>query len=522
MTVAKRHVASFFVTDESTGEQYTLFSGAMIGRLYGDHQFESDPRMSGTHAKFTIAESEVFVEDVGSRNGVFINGKQIDANVPTRILPGDILQMGNHHFSVGRGPGTPIAPMSPPAKEDTRTTLLSKLKKVKSPSPPMPKTKSGPFPIHLQASQMANPADALRQREDDESEARYSGALHSLTGVLIAFFALMTMQGSDPLRISSSDLLRWGANFGPQTTGGEAWRLVAALFLQHGAPYLLGLLPALWQVGKAIGNKLSGIGILAVFIASGIIGNIAFLVVHPEIVNVGTGGSIFGLHGALLAIAFRDRQSLQIRSKVIFGLSLIIFLVSLIPSVRVWEDGIEYAIAFASGLVFTFMIVPSQPLSPLARRLRAWLLLLICAGALAGAPPYIKQIENQTEALLDIHSSLMTLTDRYDAISTRVAGAQINATEFATIIQSELIPKVRQLHNHLEQMPKFTDRRLQIVLKLNNALKYWEESWHNFAEGMPASDVGLLQRASDAERIARDNSTSAEALLKDWKYDGRE
>ncbi len=521
MSLAKKHAASFFMTDESTGEQFTLFNGVVIGRLNGDHQFPSDPRLSATHAKFSVAETEVFVEDVGSRNGVFVNGNRIEAHVPARILPGDVLQMGNHHFSVGRGAGTPIAPIAPPPKEDTRTTLLSKFKKQKPQVPTVSVTKPGPFPIHLQTTPAMSPAEALKPREENESEARYSGALHSLTGVLIAFFALMALQGTDPLHMSSTDLLRWGANFGPQTTGGEAWRLVAALFLQHGALFLLGLLPALWQVGKAIGPKLSGIGILAVFLTSGILGNIAFLIVHPEVINVGTGGAVFGLYGAWLAIAIRDRESLQMKSRIIFGLSAIIFIVSLIPSLRLWADATEYVVSCIGGLALTFLIVPSHTISPLARRIRAWLMLLATAGALAGVPQYIKPIENRTEDLLEIQVAIVTLADRYDSLSIKVAASELTSTAFSTSIQSELIPGLRTLSERLKNLPPFSDRRTEVVQKLSTAVKYWEESWHNFAEGLPASDVGLLQRASDAERIARDNTTTAEALLKNWEHDGR-
>jgi len=44
-----------------------------IGRLSGNDLVLSDPTVSGRHARIVFAEGEVFIEDLGSQNGTYLN-----------------------------------------------------------------------------------------------------------------------------------------------------------------------------------------------------------------------------------------------------------------------------------------------------------------------------------------------------------------------------------------------------------------------------------------------------------------
>ena len=51
-----------------------------------------DPLVSRRQARFTVAAQGVVVEDLGSRNGTFVNGQPLHG--PTALHPGDAVQVG--------------------------------------------------------------------------------------------------------------------------------------------------------------------------------------------------------------------------------------------------------------------------------------------------------------------------------------------------------------------------------------------------------------------------------------------
>jgi ABC transport system ATP-binding/permease protein len=65
-----------------------------IGRLSGNDLVLSDPTVSGRHARIVFAEGEVFIEDLGSQNGTYLNDD--DTPVARALLgPGDVIRLGD-------------------------------------------------------------------------------------------------------------------------------------------------------------------------------------------------------------------------------------------------------------------------------------------------------------------------------------------------------------------------------------------------------------------------------------------
>ena len=64
----------------------------MVGRNDGDIQFADDVYLSPVHAQFAMRDGQLWVRDLGSRNGTFLNGEQV--NGETTVNPGDYLQIG--------------------------------------------------------------------------------------------------------------------------------------------------------------------------------------------------------------------------------------------------------------------------------------------------------------------------------------------------------------------------------------------------------------------------------------------
>lgn len=80
----------------------------VIGRSAGCHLTIDDPLISRTHAKITVTDDQITVEDLGSRNGVRVNGRLISGAVP--IGDGTRLRVGTQEMIMRRVEDALVAP----------------------------------------------------------------------------------------------------------------------------------------------------------------------------------------------------------------------------------------------------------------------------------------------------------------------------------------------------------------------------------------------------------------------------
>jgi pSer/pThr/pTyr-binding forkhead associated (FHA) protein len=79
-----------------------------VGRIDGDFRFPSDPYLSPMHAQFSYRDGQLYIRDLGSRNGTWV---YIDA--PYRLQDGDTILVGSQIIRFRRlgypGPHPPEA-----------------------------------------------------------------------------------------------------------------------------------------------------------------------------------------------------------------------------------------------------------------------------------------------------------------------------------------------------------------------------------------------------------------------------
>jgi pSer/pThr/pTyr-binding forkhead associated (FHA) protein len=80
------------VEGAGAGRMVTLGEAVIVGRGQDAGLVLADDLVSRRHAQITPSGSGAVVEDLGSRNGTFVNGEGIHG--PTRLEPGDQLQLG--------------------------------------------------------------------------------------------------------------------------------------------------------------------------------------------------------------------------------------------------------------------------------------------------------------------------------------------------------------------------------------------------------------------------------------------
>jgi len=91
------HRATLVVVDgPSSGAEYEIRENGMtVGRGPGVDITVPDKSMSKCHAAFEPAERGVRVRDMGSTNGIAVNGSRVDA---ADLKHGDRVEIGSHVF----------------------------------------------------------------------------------------------------------------------------------------------------------------------------------------------------------------------------------------------------------------------------------------------------------------------------------------------------------------------------------------------------------------------------------------
>ena len=93
---------------DAQGNTVTLRPGVnTVGRLNADVLLP-DPSVSRSHARFTVENGVVALEDVGSTNGTFVNGQKLTSQTPVTLSNGAEITFGGMKLTL-RLPGAPVA-----------------------------------------------------------------------------------------------------------------------------------------------------------------------------------------------------------------------------------------------------------------------------------------------------------------------------------------------------------------------------------------------------------------------------
>ena len=82
------------------GQTFDLTDEITVGRAPGCGVHVEDAYTSNLHARVYRRDGAVWVEDLGSTNGTWVNAEKIDG--PTRLGRGDLLQVGGTVFEMAR------------------------------------------------------------------------------------------------------------------------------------------------------------------------------------------------------------------------------------------------------------------------------------------------------------------------------------------------------------------------------------------------------------------------------------
>lgn len=273
----------------------------------------------------------------------------------------------------------------------------------------------------------------------------------ALLALNVIVFGIMIAAGVSVLGGRPDDYLKFGANFGPLTSGGEWWRLVTCTFVHAGILHLLFNMWALWDSGHLTERLFGNAWFMAIYLFAGVSGSLASMLWRHEAVSVGASGAIFGVFGALLAYTIRQRGSIPSSMMNRLRISTSIFVTySLFYGFA--ASGIDNA-AHLGGLAAGFVmgLIVARPLEAGARAAgqtkRIVLAVLVAAIVLPGAALYAPDTSRVYSQALALQKSIdafaadeRKLSARFEQIVKRARDSKLEDKSALKDLRENLLP----------------------------------------------------------------------------------
>jgi rhomboid protease GluP len=126
----------------------------------------------------------------------------------------------------------------------------------------------------------------------------------ALVGLNALVFAAMVLSGVSAAAPTTTQLLRWGADFGPLSLTTQPWRILTSNYVHIGIIHIALNMWCLWNLGYLAERIFDPWTYLLTYTACGLAGSLASLWLHPLAVGAGASGAIFGMAGALIAALY--------------------------------------------------------------------------------------------------------------------------------------------------------------------------------------------------------------------------
>lgn len=200
---------------------------------------------------------------------------------------------------------------------------------------------------------------------------RSSPATYLLVGINCAVFVWMLLHGVSIESPTAQQLLYFGANNTVLVLSGQWYRLLTATFVHIGIIHLGTNMWCLWNLGL-LGEPLLGpYGLVAVYLITGIAGNLLSLgfnvMIGQDSIGAGASGAVFGIAGILIVLLSNKRlpipwpelQRLR-RSVIQFAvLNLVIGGATIFMNV-IRIDNSAHIGGFLSGLALGVPLIPKM------------------------------------------------------------------------------------------------------------------------------------------------------------------
>lgn len=334
--------------------------------------------------------------------------------------------------------------------------------------------------------------------------------LLGLNGVV---FALMWASGAGFLHAVNEVSLAWGAGFGPATQDHQWWRLFTAMFVHFGVVHLGLNLWALWDIGRVVERAYGSLRMGAIYVVSGLVGNLASLVVQGnQVISGGASGAIFGLYGALIAFLWRERKLIERGEfRWVMGTSALFPLLMLLLGWWVPEiDNAAHAGGLLAGALLGYSIAPRWDPGPSTPAAPSWGSgLLLTAGVLAlllSLPDPAYRFGEETQAREAIRRFLheeRQIHQRWAVLMSFRAGERLSFDQLAEQVDQQITTAYQQSFEQLSAVqPVSAVPSQQTLSQLQAYAALRTAAAHKLAEGLRAHDLEKIDQAMVQARNA--------------------
>lgn len=143
---------------------------------------------------------------------------------------------------------------------------------------------------------------------------------YGLIATNLLIFVAMRVAGKSWSELNNTQLLNWGADWGPLSFHYQWWRMFTSTFVHLSWAHLFNNLLILWILGKRAEPVFGRLAYGLLYVGGGLAASIASLAVIPEELACGASGAVFGLFGALVSAFVLGKLVLSGREKWWLGL----------------------------------------------------------------------------------------------------------------------------------------------------------------------------------------------------------
>lgn len=348
---------------------------------------------------------------------------------------------------------------------------------------------------------------------DTPSPAKAPSASAPVTLALLALnvlvFLVMVVSGVSFFSPTTESVLKWGADYGPLTLGGQWWRMFASLFIHFGVIHILFNMVVLANIGPFMETLLGSSGYAVLYVAAGLGGGAASLAWHPGTVSAGASGAIFGLYGALLAFLVLHGGSISKEVLIPLRKGALVFVGYNVLYGLVRPD-VDMA-AHIGGLVTGFLLglFLAQPATLQAparggRNATAAVLGLAVLVVPLMALPKPDDLMAEIKRMSDVEDKAI---DLFNSSINKWKADKLTDAQFLEIMEQQVMPKWKAERDALSKLKGLSKEQTHLAASLVKYMGAREDSWELLVDGVRTGDVGKVQKSAEkgdeADKLAQ-------------------
>jgi rhomboid protease GluP len=353
---------------------------------------------------------------------------------------------------------------------------------------------------------------------------------YALLAVNIGIFVVMVATGVSWMKPETEQVLRWGADYGPYTFGGQYWRLLSSMFLHFGIVHLFGNMWCLWSLGRLAEKLLGSVAVLGLYFLTGIGAALLSLSWDPMRVSAGASGAIFGIAGALISVLHFGQLGLPAEGvRKLLQYVIRFALLNLLFGLQGHIDNMAHLGGLVTGLLIGFFFARTFNAPPEERPARRRMILAVSAVLLlalfvpiARAKHYAAEL-GKGEADLDHNNPNAAITHLQKYVAARPEDARGHALLGSAFQQARRFDEaVQEFERGLAIEPDFPFIQVNLA-EIYVYQKKTDQALALFRKGIPGiePDAGVFfsyaLALKEAHNLNEAESTVGRALRLDPK-----